>query len=625
MFNTRRLENPYYRVLMRNIVVTIISVSIIPLIVVSSTIYYQFRTSYRQKVYDHLQTLVEHHTHNIDNFLQERLGDVRFLAESFSYHDLNSESLLQKKLSALQKTHSPVFVDLGVVDADGVQIAYAGPFALGKARYSDAEWFQQAMQHEYFISDVFLGLRGLPHFIVAVRISRDGRTWILRSTIDFLAFHTLVESIRLGETGFAVILNKEGALQTTSLNKPSLDTIPAKSIYSEFLENPAGSADGIHIAVKPDSSGQETIFVGSSVKNGDWLLVYQQHLADAFADVNETFTITTIMMLLGPLAIVVMAIGLSQRILGRIARIDEEKKLMDQKFVETGKLASVGELAAGVAHEINNPVAIMVEEAGWLGDLLEDEEIRDSENLAEFQRAITSIKTQGKSCRNITRITNNPVAIIAEQAGWMEDMLEKEAVHNANNLAEFRRAIGQIKDQGKRCKEITQQLLSFARRTDGTVQDIEINAVLGELVALSAKRAKYALVTVHTDFQENLPPLRLSPSELQQVFFNLINNALDAMEGKGGSLTIKSRLTQERVVVEVSDTGMGIPEVNLKRIFDPFFTTKPVGKGTGLGLSICYGIIDKMGGNIEARSTVGHGTTFAVHLPLPAKGGHASP
>jgi two-component system NtrC family sensor kinase len=566
MIKTRRLSNPYYRVLMRNIVIIIISVSFIPLILVSSTIYYQFRTSYREKVYAHLRDLVQYHTYNIDSFLGEKLGDIRFLADSFGYDRLSNESFLQGKLAALQKDYGPVFVDLGVVNAEGEQIAYAGPFKLDKAHYSDAEWFQQAMQRQYFISDVFLGLRGLPHFIVAVKTNRDGHTWILRSTIDFVAFNTLVESIRLGETGFAIILNKEGKLQTTPISKPSLDTIPAKSIYTEFLENPARSGDKIRIAVKSDSSDDKTIFVASFLKNGDWLLVYQQHFADAFADLNKTFTITTIMMLLGPLCIIIMAITLSKIIVNRIARIDEEKQLMNAKVVETGKLATVGELAAGVAHEINNPVAIMVEEAGWMGDLLEEEEIQ-----------------------------------------------------NSKNLAEFRRAIGQIQDQGRRCKEITQKLLSFARKTDGKVQDIEINEVLEELVALSAQRAKYALVKIQTHFQQNLPQLKLSLSELQQVFLNLINNALDAMETRGGSLTIESRLEKDLIVVEVTDTGMGIPEANLNRIFDPFFTTKPVGKGTGLGLSICYGIIDKMGGKIEVRSRAGQGAIFTVHLPVPVE------
>jgi len=268
-------------------------------------------------------------------------------------------------------------------------------------------------------------------------------------------------------------------------------------------------------------------------------------------------------MFFGLVAIIIMAFTLSKTVVNRVAKADSEKQLMSKKVVETGRLASVGELAAGIAHEINNPVAIMVEEAGWMGDLLEEEEFHESENLAEFVRAIEQIQTQGK-----------------------------------------------------RCKEITHKLLSFARQTDTTVQDIHIKELLEELVALSTQRAKYSMVEIQTDFPDDLPFLKESVSELQQVFFNLINNALDAMENDGGTLTISSRRKENYIIIKVSDTGKGIPEVNLGRIFDPFFTTKPVGKGTGLGLSICYGIIDKMGGKLEVESTVGTGTTFLVSIPI---------
>ena len=111
--------------------------------------------------------------------------------------------------------------------------------------------------------------------------------------------------------------------------------------------------------------------------------------------------------------------------------------------------------------------------------------------------------------------------------------------------------------------------------------------------------------------------IHASPAELQQVFLNLINNALDAMGTKGGKLEITSRIDGNFVVVDIADSGEGIPKANLARIFDPFFTTKQVGKGTGLGLSICYGIIKKMGGKISVNSSVGLGTTFHVYLPLP--------
>jgi two-component system NtrC family sensor kinase len=272
-----------------------------------------------------------------------------------------------------------------------------------------------------------------------------------------------------------------------------------------------------------------------------------------------------VIILLGALAIITMALLVSKRMVSRIAKADREKEMMNQQVIETGKLASIGELAAGIAHEINNPVAIMVEEAGWMGDLLEEEEFRSSQNLPELQRAIRQIQTQGK-----------------------------------------------------RCKEITHKLLSFARKTDATVCDVALNELLEDVVALSAQRAKYSKVEIQIDFQDDLPPLKISPSEMQQVFFNLINNGLDAMENIGGVLKLSSRQKNNHIVVEVSDTGKGIPAADLNRIFDPFFTTKPVGKGTGLGLSICYGIIDKLNGKLECKSTVDVGTTFYVSLPLPA-------
>jgi two-component system NtrC family sensor kinase len=552
----------------RNIILIIITVSVIPLVIVSTTIYYHFRTSYREKVYTHLRELVHNHTQNIDNFLKEKLGDIRFLSSNYGWDRMRDESLLQDRLAALQRDFNQVFVDIGVINAGGEQIAYAGPFKLAKADYSDAEWFRQAIQSEYYISDVFLGLRGLPHFIVAVRNGRQGNYWILRATIDFVKFNTLVENIRLGETGFAFILNRQGQLQTTQIAKKNVEIVPNMDIYHEFLQSPSPATSKIRIVVKTDSLDHENIYVAGFLKNGDWLLVYQQRVADAFADLGRTFMITTFLMFAGVFSIIVMAFTLSRRVVRRVAKADEEKQMMSKKVVEAGKLASVGELAAGIAHEINNPVAIMVEEAGWMGDLLEEEEFRQSKNLEEFTRAIAQIQTQGK-----------------------------------------------------RCKEITHKLLSFARRTDTTVQEINVKELLEELVALSSQRTKYSMVEIQTNFEEDLPSLKLSVTELQQVFFNLINNAIDAMDNGGGTLTISSRRQENYIVIKVADTGKGIPEANLDRLFDPFFTTKPVGKGTGLGLSICYGIIDKLGGKIEVESTVGVGTAFLVYIPLEEKSG----
>jgi two-component system NtrC family sensor kinase len=568
MTKNAQLTEHYYRSLNRNIILIIILVSVIPLIIVSTTIYYQFRASYHEKVYDHLRELVYSHTRTIDYFLLEKLGGIRFLADSYGRGKLENEAFLQARLAALQKNFDQVFVDLGVINAAGKQIAYAGRFKLARADYADAEWFRKAIQRQYFISDVFLGLRGMPHFIIAVRNSGIDGYWILRATIDFVAFTTLVENIRLGETGFAFILNNKGEPQTTPIRGPFTDIMASKAIYAEFLAKSADSPGKVHIAVKADSSRHENIYIAAFLKNGDWLLVYQQRMADAFADLDRTFMITTVLMFIGLFGIIIMAFTLSRTVVKRVAKSDSEKQLMSKKVIESGKLASVGELAAGIAHEINNPVATMVEEAGWMGDLMEDISLEEGESKTEFERAIKQIQTQGR-----------------------------------------------------RCKEITHKLLSFARKTDTTVEDVNLNELLEDLVALSSQRAKYSMVEIQADFQQNLPSLRVSASELQQVFFNLINNAIDAMDNDGGTLKISSRQSGNDLVITVSDTGKGIPEANLDRIFDPFFTTKPVGKGTGLGLSICYGIIEKMGGRLEVESAVGRGTAFSVSIPLQSDAG----
>jgi len=205
---------------------------------------------------------------------------------------------------------------------------------------------------------------------------------------------------------------------------------------------------------------------------------------------------------------------------------------------------------------------------------------------------------------------------MVEEAGWIGDLLEEEEFKKSENLEEFKRALAQINTQGKRCKEITSKLLTFARKTDSRITEVYINELLQEMVSLSSQRAKYANVSMTTDFEEGIPPIRVSQSELQQVFLNLINNALDAMEKRGGVIGIRTRRHEDEIIVEVTDNGPGIPKANLSRIFDPFFTTKPVGKGTGLGLSICYGIINKMGGEIEVQSVVDVETTFRVRIPL---------
>lgn len=550
----------YYQGLVKSMMFIIILVSFAPLLIIVLIAGYQYSVVYEEKVEAHLRELVLKHDQSVDSYLEEKVAEIQVLAEVIDIESLADSGRLAALHDALVRGHGSAFVDLGLINGEGIQVAYSGPYKLQGVDYSDEAWLREVRERNVHVSDVGLGRRGVPHFTISLRREENGREWFLRTTLDFIAFNKLVEDIRIGETGMAYIINRQAEFQTTPRRDMTGEIPFLRELIRSSKSNMARGRASMTIQTNP-ASGRETIFVTSPIKNGDWLLVYQQEAADAFSDLNRSRNLALLVLLFGGGAITVMAYLMSRRMARRIKLADLDKESMNEQVIEAGKLASVGELAAGIAHEINNPVAIMVEEAGWIQDLLE------------------------------------------------------EGLSKDDNEREVQRALNQIRTQGGRCKEITHKLLSFARKIDPTVKYFCLNEMVQEIVALSEQRAKYANVVIETSLADNIPPLEASPSEMQQVFLNLVNNAIDAMDPGGGNLDIISRLEGDLVVVAISDSGCGIPKANLPRIFDPFFTTKPVGKGTGLGLSIIYGIINKMDGTISVNSAVDQGTTFTIRLP----------
>ncbi|MBU8849051.1 MAG: GHKL domain-containing protein [Desulfobacterales bacterium] len=550
----------FYHILSRKITTLILVVSFFPMLLTTGILVYRFNLTYTDKIQAHISEVVQKHSQNIDTFLSERLGNIRYTALHFDSMQQAPKIFLQQHLAILKSEYGDVFTDLGLINKKGVQFAYEGPFKLENADYSKAQWYLKAIDKPFFISDVFAGLRGHPHFIIAVKVTSNGSDYILRSTINFGAFNSLVENIHIGKTGLAFLVNSKGELQTQT--KVGIN----ESIIASMLDRSCYKDNETVFAKKKDASGNKFICVTAMLNNIDWIMVFRQDLNDAFSDLWKTQFLTLVIFVLGCIAILSVAFTLPRNIVKLISSADKKSEVMNKQVVESGKLATIGELAAGIAHEINNPVAIMVEEAGWIGDLLEEEDLKECENLDEFTRALVQINTQGK-----------------------------------------------------RCKEITHKLLSFARKTDSTINDVQVNEVITEMVSLTAKMARYNNVIIETNLNEGLPYIRISPSELQQVVLNLINNAIDAMEKTGGTIKIKTKVStieKNNLVISMEDNGPGIAKDNLNRIFDPFFTTKSVGKGTGLGLSICYGIIEKMGGKIDVHSQVGVGTKFRIWIPF---------
>ncbi len=568
----------YYASLTRNITLITLLVSLTPLTLIAGLIGYYFQTSYREKVMEHLQELVERHQQNINAYLDDKLSYIKVMADSYTYDELTGEGFLENKLVILQNAYSGVFVVLGVINSAGIQIAYAGNLKLLKADYSKAQWFREAIKRDYYLSDVFSGLRRTPHFIVSVTKRRADTDWLLRATIDFEAFNSLVETIHIGETGSAFIVNSSGEYQTHPRTQLLHDMTGLLSstpwagmgghesgapFSSKVLEIKTLSSGSNAVSGVVRSRNGDIIYILMPLKSGEWTLAYQQDEDDAFSAINRARNQALAILILGSLGIVFVTLFVSRKVVRRIEKSDLEKEIMNEQVIEAGKLASIGELAAGVAHEINNPVAIMVEEAGWMEDLLEDEELQESQNVAEFKRSLK-----------------------------------------------------QISIQGVRCKEITHKLLSFARKTDPVHREIQVNDTIVEILSICDERLKFSNIRIQTELDSSLPLVYASPTELQQVFMNLINNAIDAIGSGGGLLEISSRVAADKVVVDIADTGHGISREVMSRMFEPFFTTKPVGKGTGLGLSICYGIIKKLGGSLTVDSSVGLGTTFHVHIPI---------
>ncbi|MDP7111615.1 MAG: ATP-binding protein, partial [Myxococcota bacterium] len=240
--------------------------------------------------------------------------------------------------------------------------------------------------------------------------------------------------------------------------------------------------------------------------------------------------------------------------------ISHRRVLMNQ-IIQSERLAAVGRLAAGVAHEINNPLAVIGEVAGYLIDVLDEDP--------------------------------EPAELVAELRNWLP----------------------KLSDQVRRGRSVTYRMLSFARKSEADVNVVHVNDALEEIVPFLEKEASLAGVTIHRDYAGELPRVQVEEMQLQEIFINLIKNSLQALHHSGGNIWLSTFQRRGKVVTAIRDDGPGISEEVRDRIFDPFVTTKAPGEGTGLGLSICYGIVKRYDGEIRVESEEGAGATFSVIFP----------
>ncbi len=543
----------YYTRLRTKFMSIIFFIAFIPLILLGGTIYYHYSATVKEKVINELKFVAENRKGTIDLFLDDRANSLSVLAYTHRFDYLKDKKNLSNVFELLKMVDS-AFQDLGVIDNDGNQVMYIGPYQLAGKQYSDAEWFKAVMKKDVYISDVFLGFRKVPHFVIAVKRIENGKPWILRATIDInMINHFMSTSIFGKNGGDAYILSKEGIYQISSAN---YDRILTKS---DFKMPPV--FPGIRETEKRHG-GKVLLYAKAWLKNNDWLMIIEQNLKDELGPMIHVKNIVLLIFIISSLIIILSTVLITTQAFARLEKSDREKLELAEKLVRSDRLAAIGKLASGIAHEINNPLAVIAEKAGWIGDLLTEEDVKNSPNYSELVKSTQDIKKHVQ-----------------------------------------------------RGKKVISRLMGFARKVDVTHEKIEINSVLDETCEFLNKEAKFRNIVIIKEFQDALLYIVSDRAQLQQVFVNIVNNAIDAID-KDGMIHITTRSQDGGVLVSVADTGPGMPDEIREKIFDPFFTTKAVDKGTGLGLSTSYGIIEKLGGQITVESAVDKGTTFHITLPL---------
>lgn len=293
----------------------------------------------------------------------------------------------------------------------------------------------------------------------------------------------------------------------------------------------------------------------------------------------------------------VYSLNLEAMVLNRTAELEKanrELKAAQAQLLQTEKLSSLGQLAAGIAHEINNPIGFINSNLRTMGEYVEDL----IGLINKYETIVNAIRERDY----------DSLSTISKEVEQIKNEMKFDFI-----MEDFEKLIRESRDGAYRVYKIVRDLRGFARADDAERKFVDIHTALDSTLNIVWNELKYKAEVIK-DYGD-IPEVECLPTQLNQVFVNILINAGQSIKEKG-KITIKTYAEGERVFVEISDTGAGIPEENLNKIFDPFFTTKEPGKGTGLGLSIVYGIIKKHNGDIRVKSRMGEGTTFIIELPV---------
>jgi signal transduction histidine kinase len=390
--------------------------------------------------------------------------------------------------------------------------------------------------------------------VIAVRHDLpEGGFDVLRTSVETSLLNKLLSNLEISGEGDAFVINREGILQTSSRHHGDV-------LESLDLEVPeVAAATRVYETVAPD--GAPLIVGYSYIPNTPFILMIVKQKAVLMEPWSATRRQLIGLLAASTSIIVLVVLGVTSYLVNKIRWADKQRVAALHQTEYTNKMASLGRLGAGVAHEINNPLAIIKEKAGLIKDLFEF-----SDRYTDDQKLM----------------------------GIVDSILASV----------------------DRCSAITRRLLTFARDTDTEPVPVNLGETITEVLGFMGKEAEYRSINVVVEIDDDTPVIATNRGRLQQILLNVINNAFAAVEN-GGRLEIAAdRDGPDHVMIRVTDDGCGMSEAQRARIFEPFFTTKRGRGGVGLGLSITYSLVTELGGTVSVESELGKGTSFLIRLPV---------
>jgi len=528
-------------------------VALTPLIIMTMIDYRLSRGAIEAEMFANTNRMVSNTWRTVSFFLAQRKSALEFVLQDNTYQNMRAPGRLATILKNLQSGVGG-FTDIGLVNAAGKMEAYIGPYQLYDANLCSAKCYRQVLENGTYISDITSEKGVERRIVVAIKHDLPNNSFfVLRAALDAGLLHQLLSQLDIGPNDDAFIINENGILQTPSRHHGGL--------YEKIaLPLPEYSSE-VNV-LEADDVSSNPILIGYAHIPGTSLTLMIIREKKEFMKLWKRPRLKLIGFLVLSIAIILFAImGTATFLVHRIHVADQKRVAALHQVEYTNKLASLGRLSSGVAHEINNPLAIINQKIGLIKDLF-------------------SLKVEYAGDEKLMVLIDEVLASI------------------------------------QRCGSITRRLLDFSRHMESKIEPIDLKELINEVLTFLEKEAERRRVDISVNHIDTIPAFESDRGSLQQIFLNLFNNAFAAMKDGGHLKITVARQGENAVCVTVTDNGCGISAEDIQRVFEPFFSTREDQGGTGLGLSITYGLVKEIGGDIQVDSTVGKGTRFSILLPM---------